>query len=206
MEKHIICLFNSDSKFEVAAPQAESLEILSEIADVLELKKNTNLQEAKAEIKELGKKFKEVQRFSDFERDFPNICFALATGVGKTRLMGAFVTYLYLEKGIKNFLILAPRTTVYKKLIDDFSNPSNPKYVFKGISVFAQKPPFVVTGETYNKIQSNNLFNDIVKINIFNIDKINRNEKSSDGISMPSLMKFYCQQCQEPDMFLLNQQ
>ena len=119
-------------------PQTESLEILSEIADVLELKKDTNLQEAKAEIKELGKKFKEVQRFSDFERDFPNICFALATGVGKTRLMGAFVTYLYLEKGIKNFLILAPRTTVYKKLIDDFSNPSNPKYVFKGISAFAQ--------------------------------------------------------------------
>lgn len=170
-------------------PQAESLEILSEIADVLELKKDTNLQEAKAKIKELGKKFEEVQRFSDFERDFPNICFALATGVGKTRLMGAFVTYLYLEKGIKNFLILAPRTTVYKKLIDDFSNPSNPKYVFKGISAFAQKPPFVVTGETYNKIQSNNLFNDIVKINIFNIDKINRNEKGSDGISMPRVRR-----------------
>ena len=170
-------------------PQAESLEILSEIANTLELKKDTDIKEAKAEIKELGKKFKEVQRFSDFERDFPNICFALATGVGKTRLMGAFVTYLYLEKGIKNFLILAPRTTVYKKLIDDFSNPSNPKYVFKGISVFAQKSPFVVTGETYNKIQSNNLFNDIVKINIFNIDKINRNEKGSDGISMPRVRR-----------------
>jgi len=24
----------------------------------------------------------------DFERDFPSLCFALATGVGKTRLMG----------------------------------------------------------------------------------------------------------------------
>lgn len=177
------------NRLSLRPPQAESLEILSAIADVLELKKDTNLQDAKAKIKELGKKFEEVQRFSDFERDFPNICFALATGVGKTRLMGAFVAYLYLEKGIKNFLILAPRTTVYKKLIDDFSNPSNPKYVFKGIAAFAQKPPFVVTGETYNKIQSNNLFNDVVKINIFNIDKINRNEKGSDGISMPRVRR-----------------
>ena len=33
-------------------PQAESLEILSEIADVLELEKNINLAEAKEKIKE----------------------------------------------------------------------------------------------------------------------------------------------------------
>jgi type III restriction enzyme len=28
---------------------------------------------------------------TDFERGFPSLCFALATGVGKTRLMGAFI-------------------------------------------------------------------------------------------------------------------
>jgi len=28
-----------------------------------------------------------------FERDFPSLCFALAIGVGKTRLMGAFIAY-----------------------------------------------------------------------------------------------------------------
>jgi len=177
------------NRLSLRPPQAESLEILSEIADVLELKKGIDLKEARTKIKELGKKFEEVQRFSDFEREFPNICFALATGVGKTRLMGAFVAYLHLEKGIKNFLILAPRTTVYKKLIDDFSNPSNPKYVFKGISQFVSKPPFVVTGESYNKVQSNSLFNEYVKINIFNIDKINRNEKGTDGISMPRVRR-----------------
>jgi len=33
-------------------------------------------------------------KLSDFERDFPSPCFALATGVGKTRLMGAFISYL----------------------------------------------------------------------------------------------------------------
>ena len=119
-------------------PQAESLEILSEIADVLTLKKDMNLEEASARIKEIGARFEEVKRFSDFEREFPNICFSLATGVGKTRLMGAFIAYLHLAKGINNFFVLAPNLTIYNKLIDDLGNPASPKYVFKGISLCIQ--------------------------------------------------------------------
>ena len=34
----------------------------------------------------------EFPTVTDFEREFPSFCFALATGVGKTRLMGAFIT------------------------------------------------------------------------------------------------------------------
>src|SRR4051794_34792395 len=52
---------------------------------------------------------------TDFEREFPSVCFALATGVGKTRLMGAFVSYLYLAHGIRNFFVLAPNLTIYNK-------------------------------------------------------------------------------------------
>jgi len=47
----------------------------------------------------------------DFEREFPSLCFALATGVGKTRLMGAFIAYLHLAHGINNFFVLAPNLT-----------------------------------------------------------------------------------------------
>ena len=43
-------------------------------------------------------------KVTDFERDFPSLCFALATGVGKTRLMGAFITYLYLSGTFPPFL------------------------------------------------------------------------------------------------------
>jgi type III restriction enzyme len=43
--------------------------------------------------------------------------------------MGACIAYLYLEKGIKNFFVLAPNLTIYNKLIEDFGNSSNPKYV-----------------------------------------------------------------------------
>ncbi len=72
-----------------------------------------------------------------FERDFPSLlCFALATGVGKTRLMGAFISYLHLAHGMNNFFVLAPNLTIYNKLITDFT-PNTPKYVFKGIAEFA---------------------------------------------------------------------
>jgi len=47
--------------------------------------KSTDKAAALAAIQQV---FPEV---ADFERDFPSLCFALATGVGKTRLMGAFM-------------------------------------------------------------------------------------------------------------------
>ena len=107
----------------------------------------------------------------DFEREFASLCFALATGVGKTRLMGAFIAYLKLAHGVNNFFVLAPNLTIYKKLIDDFT-PNTVKYVFKGISEFAISPPVLTTGETYERqiASGGQLFP--TTINIFNIAKI----------------------------------
>ena len=107
-----------------------------------------------------------------FERDFPSLCFALATGVGKTRLMGAFITYLHLAHGINNFFVLAPNLTIYNKLIADFT-PNTPKYVFKGISEFATDAPAIITGDNYESMATT-LFDITLrcKINIFNISKI----------------------------------
>jgi type III restriction enzyme len=109
----------------------------------------------------------------DFEREFPSLCFALATGVGKTRLMGAFISYLHLAHSINNFFVLAPNLTIYKKLIADFT-PNTPKYVFKGIGEFAINAPRVITGDDYDQqnIAGGELFGEI-RVNIFNISKIN---------------------------------
>src|SRR3546814_5616175 len=63
----------------------------------------------------------EFPTLEDFEREFPSLCFALATGVGKTRLMGAFVAYLHLAHGINNFFVLAPNLTLYNKLTTNFT-------------------------------------------------------------------------------------
>ena len=119
----------------------------------------------------------EFQTLEDFEREFPSLCFALATGVGKTRLMGAFVAYLHLAHGINNFFVLAPNLTIYNKLIADFT-PNTPKYVFKGIAEFAQQAPLIITGDNYDQsgvavADASAGFAHDVRINIFNISKIN---------------------------------
>jgi len=156
------------NRLSLRKPQTDSLEILSKLVEVLELKKDVNVVEELAKVRQL------YPICSDFERDFPSVCFALATGVGKTRLMGAFISYLYITKGIKNFFVLAPNLTVYNKLNDDLSNPNSPKYVFKGIAEFAVNAPRIVTGDNYQEVRQGQgtLFQSI-DINIFNISKIN---------------------------------
>ena len=115
-------------------PQRDSLEILDRICEIVPPKHGIEREAALAAIKS------EFSTVADFERDFPSLCFSLATGVGKTRLMGAFISYLHLAHGVKNFFVLAPNLTIYNKLIADFT-PNTPKYVFKGISEFATDAP-----------------------------------------------------------------
>ena len=146
-------------------PQRRSLEILDRVTEIVRASKTADLAAALDIIKS------EYPGVVDFERDFPSLCFALATGVGKTRLMGAFIAYLKLAHGINNFFVLAPNLTIYNKLIADFT-PKTPKYVFKGISEFAISPPVLTTGETYERqiASGGQLFP--TTINIFNIAKI----------------------------------
>lgn len=148
-------------------PLRESLDILVTLAEELSLEKEVDL------AVELEKVASLYPSCTDFERAFPSLCFSIATGVGKTRLMGAFVTYLYKVKGIRNFFILAPNLTIYEKLITDFGEPGSAKYVFKGISDFVHNRPVIITGDNYD--QQGQLFSaDEVRINIFNISKFNR--------------------------------
>lgn len=162
------------NRLSLRAPQAEALYILADICQLLPLSKENDLA---AQVAAIRAKY---PIFKDFERHFPNLCFALATGVGKTRLMGAFVAYLYKEYQIQDFFILAPNLTIYNKLIEDFSKPNNPKYVFKGIADFSVNPPLVITGDTYREMTERQLFQESVRINIFNISKINAGERKGD--------------------------
>ena len=149
-------------------PQRRSLEILDRLTEIVPPRKDADVAAA---LEIIHREFSSV---TDFERDFPSLCFALATGVGKTRLMGAFISYLHLAHGINNFFVLAPNLTIYNKLIADFSDRTHPKYVFKGISEFAIDAPSIITGDNYDQHDpvSGTLFGG-VRINIFNISKIN---------------------------------
>ncbi len=158
-----------NGRLSLRTPQAESLARL-----VLALDAAPSLlghqQDISAILATLQSEFRTLE---DFERDFPSLCFALATGVGKTRLMGAFIAYLHLAHSINNFFVLAPNLTIYNKLIADFT-PNTAKYVFKGIGELAIAAPRIITGENYDQqnILGGELFGEI-RINIFNISKIN---------------------------------
>ena len=165
MNRHVNAI---SGRLSLRPPQRRSLEILDRITEIAPPRKEADLTAALEIIKS------EFPTVTDFEREFPSLCFALATGVGKTRLMGAFISYLHLAHGINNFFVLAPNLTIYNKLIEDFSNRNHPKYIFKGIAEFASYPPDIITGDNYES-KASNLFDILnpVKVNIFNISKIN---------------------------------
>lgn len=152
-------------------PQEKSLKILEEVMTSINVQKNMNLKVALGGVHAL------YPICTDFERDFMSLTFALATGVGKTRLMGAFIAYLYTQHDIKNFFVVAPNTTIYEKLKKDLSDSSSSKYVFKGLGCFSTQPQ-IITDDDY-KTRQISLFESDIRIFIFNIDKFNKNENIS---------------------------
>ncbi len=162
------------------APQKESLDILVQILNKIVLSKEMSADEALRLIREVCPSVK------DFEHAFPCICFAIATGVGKTRLMGAMIAYLHAEKGIKNFMVLAPNLTIYNKLKTDFT-PNTEKYVFPGLKALVDVPQ-IITGDDYHKVGSlfDNPNDNRVRINIFNISKI---DSDKDARGMPRVRR-----------------
>lgn len=164
-------------------PQRESLEILDRITEIVPPSKSPDAAAALSIIKS------EFPKVTDFEREFPSICFALATGVGKTRLMGAFIAYLHLAKGINNFFVLAPNLTIYNKLIADFT-PNTAKYVFKGIAEFATDAPEIITGDNYDQRAGGFAELTRVRINIFNISKINSEVRGGNSPRIKRLSEY----------------
>ena len=172
MNPHVNAISN---RLSLRQPQRDALEILDRVCEILKPEKDTDQAHALDVIRS------EFPSVTDFEREFPSLCFALATGVGKTRLMGAFITYLFRAEKIRHFFVLAPNLTIYNKLIADFT-PNTPKYVFQGIAEFATNPPEIITGDNYesgigvrneHRLQRRMFDDSPIHINIFNISKIN---------------------------------
>ena len=176
-------------------PQMESLKILEEITNSVSLRKGMNLKATIGAIHAM------YPICTDFERDFMSVTFALATGVGKTRLMGAFIAYLYTQHDIKNFFVVAPNTTIYDKLKKDLSDSSSHKYVFKGLGCFNTLPQ-IITDDDY-KEKTISLFESDIRIFIYNIDKFNK-----DGANMKKMNEligdsFYQFLSSLPDLVLI---
>lgn len=176
-------------------PQKDSLKILEEISTSINLRKGMNLKAALGSVNAM------YPICSDFERDFMSLTFALATGVGKTRLMGAFIAYLYTQHNIKNFFVVAPGTTVYDKLKKDFADTNSPKYVFKGLGCFANAPQ-IIADDDYNNRQIT-CFESDARIFMFNIDKFNKENANMKKIHEMIGESFYDYLSNLPDLVLI---
>lgn len=126
-------------------PQQEALSYLDAISTHCDYKKDSKaaVEAAATEYCEKQRKIKVNNNF-----DFPSFCYAMATGIGKTRLMGACIYYLYKTKGYRHFFILTPGNTIYEKLRKE-SNPNHTKYLFKGLESEMGRPK-VYDGENYD--------------------------------------------------------
>ena len=179
-------IFNAVSgRLSLRPPQTESLLKLARAIDAAPgmLRQERDLNAVLTALKA------EFPTLTDFEREFPSLCFALATGVGKTRLMGAFISYLHLAHGYRHFFVLAPNLTIYDKLITDFT-PNTPKYVFKGIAEFANYPPEIITGDNYEQRAGTLSMLSPVTVNIFNISKINSEVRGGNSPRIKRLSEY----------------
>lgn len=164
-------------------PQSQSLNILDNIICKTNLVEYQNLEESLKIINS------EYPICTDYERNFISLTFALATGVGKTRLMGAFITYLYTNYGIKNFFVVAPSTTIYEKLKADLGYPESSKYVFKGLGCF-KNPPKLATDDDYLN-RNISLFESDVSIYVYNISKFDKDNTKIKAYNEFLGMSFY---------------
>jgi superfamily II DNA or RNA helicase/phage repressor protein C with HTH and peptisase S24 domain len=112
----------------------------------------------------------------DTEFTTPFMGFEMATGSGKTMLMGAAIYLLNKKYNIRNFLIITPASTdIYQKTIRNFT-PATYE------TIWADDTPFsfnLITGDNYTQ----NLFFDDTKdanIFVFNISKFGSNATNSD--------------------------
>lgn len=153
-------------------PQEEALSYLDAISTHCDYKRDD-----KKTVEVAASEYSENNRKVRTKFDFPSFCYDMATGIGKTRLMGACIYYLYKTKGYQHFFILAPGNTIYDKLRKE-SNPAHPKYIFKGLEAEMGRPR-VWDGENYDqypvKYEQGSLFVDHtsgIQLFIFNIGKI----------------------------------
>ena len=176
-------------------PQKESLKILEKIVTSVPLHKGMDLKAALDTVHAM------YPICSGFEREFMSLTFALATGVGKTRLMGAFIAYLYTQHNIKNFFVVAPNTTIYEKLKRDLGDDGSSKYVFRGLGCFSALPR-IITDDDY-KEKTTSLFETDIHIFIYNIGKFNKDHTRMKKVHERIGGPFYQYLSNLPDLVLI---
>lgn len=137
------------------------------------LQRFPTLEKQPKEIKNLLEELME-KHGKENPKKIPFLGFEMATGSGKTALMGACIYYLNEKFGIKNFLIITPSSLdIYQKTIRNFTI-SNKDSIWAKDTIAKFN---LITGDDYN-----HLFFDETKsfhVFVFNINKFGANAKNT---------------------------
>jgi len=154
--------------------QLEALFVLDSIYAQSQAEKYQAKQPGYRKNKMVTDLMEEIDRETKYKAPF--IGYEMATGSGKTMLMGAAIYLLNKRYGVKNFLIIAPSSLdIYQKTIRNFT--------IGGIdSIWADETTFsfnLITGDNYTEKLLID-YNKDANIFIFNIDKFGANATNTE--------------------------
>ena len=123
---------NIRQRLSLREPLAKALDVVTRLVDKLDMKKPKAGDDYDAYLdKQLFLAQEVCPQCETLNGNFP-LSLSIAA-IGKTRLMGACIAYLYLAKGIKHFFVLAPNSPIYTKLRRDFGDTTYENMFSKGL-------------------------------------------------------------------------
>ncbi len=106
-----------------------------------------------------------------------HLLYNMATGSGKTLVMGGLMLYLY-EKGYRNFLFFVNSNNIIQKTKDNFLNPQASKYLFNDKIVIDGKEVLIKEIDNFEEADNQNINLKFTTIQQLHIDLNNTKENS----------------------------
>ncbi|MCL8537399.1 DEAD/DEAH box helicase family protein [Chryseobacterium gallinarum] len=106
-----------------------------------------------------------------------HLLYNMATGSGKTLIMGGLMLHLY-EKGYRNFLFFVNSNNIIQKTKDNFLNPQTSKYLFRDKIVINGKEVFLKQIDNFDESDHENINIKFTTIQQLHIDLNNSKENS----------------------------
>lgn len=121
--------------------------------------------------------YMEQEDFDSKPRKPVHLLYNMATGSGKTMVMGGLMLHLY-EKGYRNFLFFVNSNNIIQKTKDNFLNPQTSKYLFRDKIVIDGREVFLKQIDNFDESDHENINIKFTTIQQLHIDLNNTKENS----------------------------
>ncbi|MBO9693391.1 DEAD/DEAH box helicase family protein [Chryseobacterium sp.] len=121
--------------------------------------------------------YMEQEDFDGKPRKPVHLLYNMATGSGKTMVMGGLMLHLY-EKGYRNFLFFVNSNNIIQKTKDNFLNPQTSKYLFRDKIVIDGREVFLKQIDNFDESDNENINIKFTTIQQLHIDLNNTKENS----------------------------